>query len=72
MPARDGVLMVSLVLPPRSGRVPIASFCVEQGRWSARGTEDVKTFSSSVASLPSRQAKLGSAMTPTSEACYES
>ena len=29
--------MVSLLLPPKSGRVPIASFCVEHGRWSPRG-----------------------------------
>ena len=37
---QDRVLMVSLLLPPRSGRVAIASFCVEQGRWSARGKEE--------------------------------
>jgi hypothetical protein len=55
---QDRVLTVSLVIPPRSGRVPIASFCVEQGRWSARGKEDVKTFGSSTASVPSREAKL--------------
>src|SRR5262245_41994669 len=34
---QDRVLTVSLVLPPKSGTIPIASFCVEQGRWSARG-----------------------------------
>jgi hypothetical protein len=55
---QDRVLMVSLLLPPRSGRVGIASFCVEQGRWSARGKEDVKTFASASASLPSRKAKM--------------
>jgi ARG/rhodanese/phosphatase superfamily protein len=55
---QDRVLMVSLVLPPKSGRVPIASFCVEQGRWSARGREDVKQFSTASASLPSRELKL--------------
>jgi hypothetical protein len=55
---QDRVLMVSLLLPPRSGRVGIASFCVEQGRWSARGKEDVKTFTSATASLPSRKAKM--------------
>jgi len=55
---QDRVLMVSLMLSPHSGRVPIGSFCVEQGRWSARGKEDAKTFSGSVASLPSREAKL--------------
>ena len=34
---QDRTLTVSLLLPPKSGRVPIASFCVEHGRWSARG-----------------------------------
>jgi hypothetical protein len=55
---QDRTLMVSLVLPPKSGRVPIASFCVEQGRWSARGREDVKNFSTSAAAVPSREMKL--------------
>src|SRR5438105_9473050 len=55
---QDRSLMVSLLLPPKSGRVPIASFCVEQGRWSVRGREDVKNFSTSTASVPSREMKL--------------
>ena len=55
---QDRVLTVSLVLPPRSGRIPIASFCVEQGRWTARGKEDVKTFATASAVVPSREAKL--------------
>jgi hypothetical protein len=50
--------MVSLVLPPKSGRIPIASFCVEEGRWSARGGEDVRTFASSAAQLYSLAAKM--------------
>ena len=37
---QDRTLTVSLVLPPKSGRIPIASFCVEHGRWSARNAED--------------------------------
>ena len=55
---QDRVLMVSLVLPPKSGPMPIASFCVEQGRWSARGAEDSKNFSTASASVPSREMKL--------------
>ena len=55
---QDRVLSVSLMLPPKSGQLPIASFCVEQGRWSARGKEDVKTFATAAASVPSREAKL--------------
>ena len=55
---QDRVLTVSLLLPQKSGRIPIASFCVEQGRWAARGKEDVKTFATASASVPSREAKL--------------
>ena len=55
---QDRVLTVSLILPPKSGRIPIASFCVEQGRWAARGKEDVKTFATASAVVPSREAKI--------------
>jgi hypothetical protein len=55
---QDRTLMVSLVLPPHSGAIPIASFCVEQGRWSARGREDARSFSTAAAAVPSREMKL--------------
>src|SRR5437773_3860790 len=55
---QDRSLTVSLVLPPHSERIPIASFCVEPGRWSQRGREDVQRFSSAAAAMPSREAKL--------------
>ncbi len=55
---QDRVLTVSLLLPAKSGRLPIGAFCVEQGRWSARGKEDVKRFATSGNSVPSREAKL--------------
>ena len=55
---QDRTLMVSLVLPPKSGSIPIASFCVEEGRWSARGREDARNFSTASASVPSREMKL--------------
>ena len=55
---QDRALTVSLILPPKSGRVPLAAFCVEQGRWSARGREDVKTFTTASAAVPSREAKI--------------
>jgi hypothetical protein len=53
---QDRVLMVSLLLQPRSGAVPIASFCVEAGRWSARSGEDSARFASAFEAMPSRQA----------------
>ena len=34
---QDRVLTMSFVLPPKSGEVALAAFCVERGRWSARG-----------------------------------
>jgi hypothetical protein len=55
---QDRVLSVDLLLPPRSGRVAIASFCVEQSRWTSRGKEDVTRFSSSGTMLPSREMKV--------------
>ncbi len=58
---QDRVLTVSLLLEPKSGRVPIGAYCVEQGRWAARGKEDVKRFAISEALMPSREAKLAMA-----------
>lgn len=55
---QDRVLTVSLLLAGGGGRVPIEAFCVEQGRWAARGTEDVRRFESAAAVLPSRELRL--------------
>jgi hypothetical protein len=55
---QDRALTASLLLPPHSGRIRVAAFCVEHGRWSARGTDDAATFSSAGAALPSREAKI--------------
>jgi hypothetical protein len=64
---QDRVLTVSLLLPPRSGLVPIASFCVEPGRWSARGGEDPTRFASANDAMPSRRALLVMAAPPVAE-----
>jgi hypothetical protein len=55
---QDRVLAVSLILSPHSGVLPITAFCVEQGRWSKRGYEDMRQFNSAAASLPSRTGRL--------------
>jgi hypothetical protein len=60
---QDRMLTVSFVLPPKSGRVPIASFCVERGRWSARGAEDHSRFSSAAEAMPSKAGLLAIATT---------
>ncbi len=61
---QDRVLTVSFLLPANSGRMPIASFCVEQGRWSARGREDHSKFSSAQEAMPSRSALLAMVAPP--------
>jgi hypothetical protein len=41
---QDRVLSVDVVLPARSGIVPISAFCVEQSRWQQRGAESADQF----------------------------
>ena len=55
---QDRVVMSSFVLPSKSGEMSLAAFCVEHGRWSARGAEDPTTFASAAEAVPSREAKL--------------
>ena len=44
---QDRMIGVDLIVPSRSGKMPIAAFCVEHGRWSGRGNEQAAVFSSS-------------------------
>jgi hypothetical protein len=55
---QDRVLHYDLVLSPRSGKVPLASFCVESGRWRGREGESVSSFSGSYSALPDKELKL--------------
>src|SRR5947208_8109455 len=55
---QDRMLAVDLILPPRSGKIPISAFCVENGRWSQRGTEQVTVFGSSGNAVAGRDVKL--------------
>lgn len=41
---QDRVLAVDLIVPARSGRIPVDAFCVEHGRWTARGEESAGAF----------------------------
>lgn len=51
---QDRVLASDLVVPPRSGRMEIGSFCVESGRWQERGGESAASFSGSNARIASK------------------
>ena len=55
---QDRVLLTSLIVPPKSGYIPISAFCVEQGRWARRGLENVMAFSTSAYRMPSRAGKI--------------
>jgi hypothetical protein len=44
---QDRMLAVDLIVPARSGRIPIDAFCVEHGRWEQRGEEVAQSFGAS-------------------------
>ncbi|MDB5306216.1 MAG: hypothetical protein JWO38_418 [Gemmataceae bacterium] len=54
---QDRTLPYDAVIGPHSGRVPVASFCVEQGRWKPRGEESSFSFESSSSSLSTVEMK---------------
>lgn len=55
---QDRTLSQDIVLAPNSKKVPLNSFCVEQGRWNKRGAEKADQFSSSTKGLSSKELKL--------------
>jgi hypothetical protein len=55
---QDRTVQDDLILPPESGRVALASFCVEHGRWTKRGSEDAAVFGLNDKVLSSRKLKL--------------
>jgi hypothetical protein len=55
---QDRMIGVDLIVPPRSGKLPISAFCVEHGRWSGRGNERPTVFSSSADAAATKEIKL--------------
>ncbi len=55
---QDRVLAISIIIPARSGRVKIESFCVESGRWTKRGNEDASKFDSSNERIVTKELKI--------------
>ncbi|HLW66557.1 MAG TPA: DUF6569 family protein [Gemmataceae bacterium] len=41
---QDRLMAFDMIVPPKSGKMPIPSFCVESGRWSQRGQESAAQF----------------------------
>jgi hypothetical protein len=55
---QDRMIGVDLIVPGKSGKMPIAAFCVEHGRWSGRGNERSTVFSSSADVATTKEIKL--------------
>ncbi len=55
---QDRALVTDLILPPKSGKIPISAFCVEEGRWSKRGNEAVQNFNASANQVTTKELKL--------------
>ena len=68
---QDRMISVDFIVPPKSGRMPIAAFCVESGRWSKRGNEESATFSSSENSVATKELKLAAKRDNSQEAVWK-
>jgi hypothetical protein len=55
---QDRTVRDDLILPPHSGQLALAAFCVEHGRWTKRGAENDAAFSANTKVLSSRKEKL--------------
>jgi ARG/rhodanese/phosphatase superfamily protein len=69
---QDRTIRYDMVLPPKSGKMPIASFCVESGRWSKRGGESSKAFSSAKSNLATKELKIASKLKGSQQAVWAS
>ena len=68
---QDRMISVDFIVPPKSGRMPIAAFCVEPGRWSKRGTEDSAIFSSSDNVVATKDLKLAAKREKSQDAVWQ-
>lgn len=68
---QDRTLSQDVVLPPKSGKIDLDAFCVEQGRWSRRGREQSDKFSSSKKGLSSKRLKLAAKQAKSQHAVWE-
>jgi hypothetical protein len=69
---QDRMIGVDLIVPPRSGKLPISAFCVEHGRWSGRGNERAGVFSSSADAASTKEIKLAAKRSNSQGGVWES
>jgi len=68
---QDRMISIDFIVPPRSGRMPIAAFCVESGRWSKRGNEQAAEFSSSDNAVATKELKLAAKSANSQQAVWQ-
>src|ERR1044072_158973 len=68
---QDRMISMDFIVPPHSGRMPIAAFCVESGRWSRRGNEVNASFATSDNSASTRELKLAAKSENSQQAVWE-
>lgn len=69
---QDRMIGVDLIVPPKSGKLPISAFCVEHGRWSGRGNERATVFGSSSDAVATKEIKLAAKMSNSQGGVWES
>ena len=67
---QDRMISVDFIVPPKSGRMPIAAYCVESGRWNKRGREENAAFGSSE-NLATNDLKLAAATEKSQQAVWD-
>ena len=55
---QDRLIALDLIVPPKSGKLPLDSFCVESGRWAKREGEAADNFGSSKSAAPNKDLKI--------------
>ncbi len=55
---QDRLLVFDLIVQPKSGKLPVAAFCVEAGRWRQRGSEAQAVFATSPGQVAGKDLKL--------------
>jgi hypothetical protein len=68
---QDRMISIDFIVPPKSGRMPIAAFCVESGRWSKRGNEPAAVFASSTNMVATKDLKLAAKRAQSQQAVWE-
>ena len=68
---QDRMISMDFIVPPKSGRMAIAAFCVESGRWNKRGTEESAVFSSSDNSVATKELKLAAKSENSQQAVWQ-